>query len=251
MGVEFQNTPEVFGLVHLLILAGIGIALFALSFVLRKQNEKQLRKLIVILGVLMILMEAWKQWFVRVYVYPGVVSFWFFPWQLCSMAMYVSAALGIVKGKAEEAILVFLASFNIVAALGALIFPYDMMRPQIWLFCHSFLYHGIMLVESMAAILILAKRSRPSFIPALVMYAGMAAVAEIVNVISHQFAAKIQDEANMFNITLSYPSTQPVFRQIALTLGIVPEIFIYLGFVALLSYGIYRLDYVLIRKKAR
>ncbi|MBQ7060034.1 MAG: YwaF family protein [Firmicutes bacterium] len=249
MGALFQNTPEVFGTVHLLILAGILLAVFGLFFVLRYRSERQLRTMIGVLGILMILAEIWKQWFVRVYVYPGIVSFWFFPWQLCSMAMYVSAALLIAKGKAEEAILVFLASFNIVAALGALIFPYDMMRPQIWLFCHSFLYHGVMLIESMAAILILAKRKRPSFIPALSMYAGMAVVAEIVNVISHQFAAKIQDEANMFNITLSYPSTQPVFHQIAVSIGIVPEIFIYLGFVALLSYGIYRLVYLVIRRE--
>ena len=239
MGIQFETTPEVFGSVHLLILAGILLAVFGLFFILRRRNERQLRTLIGVLGIMMILAEVWKQWFVRVYVYPGILSFWFFPWQLCSMAMYVSAALLIAKDEAEDAILVFLASFNIVAAFGALIFPYDMMRPQIWLFVHSFLYHGVMLIESMAAILILHKRARTSFIPALIMYAGMAVIAEIVNIISHQFAATTQAEANMFNITLSYPSTQPVFHQIAVTIGIVPEILIYLGFVALLSYGVF------------
>ena len=223
--------------------------LFALFFVLRRREEKQLRALIVGLGILMLVMEVWKQWFVPRYVYPGVLSFWFFPWQLCSMAMYVSAALGFVRGRAEEAILVFLSSFNIVAALGALIFPYDMMRPQIYLFIHSFLYHALMLVESMAAMMILAKRKKASFLPALWMYLGMAVVAEVVNVISHLVAASVREEANMFNITPFYPSTQPVFHEIAVTIGILPEILIYLGFIALLSYGIYQLFYKFLKKE--
>ena len=103
MGIQFETTPEVFGSVHLLILAGILLAVFGLFFILRRRNERQLRTLIGVLGIMMILAEVWKQWFVRVYVYPGILSFWFFPWQLCSMAMYVSAALLIAKDEAEDA----------------------------------------------------------------------------------------------------------------------------------------------------
>ena len=241
MDKTFDVIPTQFGLVHLAILAGIILASVALAFLLRKQPEEKLTRLIGVLGALMILAEIGKQWFVRRYVYPNGAT-WFFPWQLCSIAMYVSFLVPFLRGKARDALLVFLGSFSLLAAAVALLVPGDMLRPQIALFCHSFIYHFVMVLESIAAICILSRRQkRAPFLPALVIFLVTAAISEAVNVVCHTFFGDRPPVANMFNITPYHPTTQPVFHQIAVTLGILPEIIIYLGMIVLGSWGLYRL----------
>ena len=241
MGDTFSTAPAAFGGLHLAALGLIVLAAALLFPVLRKQPEEKLLRLLGIMGAGMLVTEIWKQWFVFRYVYEGALSTWFFPWQLCSMAMYLSFLCPFLKGRAQDTALAFLGSFSLLAAVFALIFPGDMLRPQILLFCHSFLYHGVMVLESLAAILILRRRKRPPFRPVLLLYLGMTAVAEGINVLSHHLIEDRKLASNMFNITPYYPSTQPVFHDVALRLGILPEIIIYLGMIVLGSWGLYRL----------
>ena len=244
----FDSVPTQFGTIHLAILAGIVLLSAGTAFLLRKQPEERLVTLIGILGAVMIVAEIGKQWFVRRYVYPNGAT-WFFPWQLCSIAMYVSFLLPFLRGRARDAVLVFLGSFSLLAAAVALLVPGDMLRPQIALFCHSFAYHFLMVAESVAAVCILIRREKkPPFLPALILFLIAAAVSEIINVVCHSFFGDLKPVANMFNITPYHPTTQPVFRQIALSLGILPEILIYLGVIVLASWGLYRL---LCARKAR
>lgn len=241
MDKMFAVIPTQFGAVHLAILAAVVLLSAGLVFLLRKQPEDKLAKLIGILGALMLLAEIGKQWFVRRYVYPNGAT-WFFPWQLCSIAMYASFPVPFLRGKARDALLVFLSSFSLLAAAVALLVPGDMLRPQIALFCHSFTYHFVMVAESIAAGCILAKREkRAPFFPALVIFLVTAAVSEVVNVLCHTFWGDRLPVANMFNITPYHPTTQPIFHQIAVSLGILPEILIYLGVIILGSWGIYML----------
>ena len=136
-----------------------------------------------------------------------------------------------------------------IGAVFALLFPEDMMRPQILLFLHSFLYHAVMLLDGLIAFRILRRRGNVKFLPALLLYLGMAAVAEVVNVISHLIIHNISNEANMFYITPFYPSTQPVFAAIAEHAGIAVEIIVYLGAIALGAFGLFLLEFRLRKKK--
>ena len=241
MDVSFSQPPSMFGAFHLGMLAGILAVCVLVYLLIRRWREKALLRFIFILGVVMVLMEVWKQWFVRVYVYPGPVNLWFFPWQLCSMAMYCAVLTGLCKGKFQDTLLVFLSSFSMFAAIVALAVPSDMLRVQILFASHGFIYHGIMILEALAAMLVLRRR-QTKFRPAVWLFLGMAAVAEVINVVSHQLLHDIHREPNMFYITPYYPTTQVVFHEIALRLGILPEIVIYLAAIIGFSYGIFRLE---------
>ena len=249
MDRTFSATPQPYGAVHFLILGGILLLSAAFALAIRKASPKKLLRLLFVFGVCMLLAEAWKQWFAAKYVFAGIRSMWFFPWQLCSMAMYCSALAPFLKGRAQDAVLVFLCTFSVVGAVFALLFPEDMMRPQILLFCHSFLYHAVMLLEGLTAFRILRQRGKASFFPALILYLCMAAVAECVNVASHLIIRDIHREANMFYITPFYPSTQPVFSAIAEHAGVAVEIVVYLGAIALAAFGLYLLEFRLKRKR--
>ena len=242
MDIMFSSPPTMFGFYHIAFLIGIVAVTTLLFFLLRRKDEKTLIRFIWIHGVIMILLEVWKQWFSAKYVYPGIFSMWYFPWQLCDIAMYCSFILPFVKGKVQDAILVFLSSFSLLAAIMALIVPGDMLRPQILLFMHGFIYHGMMIAESLAAILILRKRGSVRFYPAVIIFLITAVIAEIINIISYHLIDNLQHVSNMFNITPYYPSTQPVFHEIAVTVGIIPEILLYLLLIAAVSFGIFRLE---------
>ena len=250
MDRTFSVTPQPFGLAHWLILCGIAAASALFALAIRKKDERRLLRMLFILGLCMIAAEIWKQWFVARWVSPDTRSMWFFPWQLCSMAMYCSVLAPFLHGKAQDAVLVFLCTFSVVGAVFALLFPEDMMRPQILLFCHSFTYHAVMLFEALLALRVLRLRKKTSFLPALILFASMAAVAEVINVVSHLIVRNIRYEANMFYITPFYPSTQPVFRTIAEHAGIAVEILVYLLAIALGAWLFYLAESLWLRRKA-
>ena len=228
MDITFEKTPELFGTFHIVSVLIILLSCIPVYHGLKKCNEAVLLKFLHYSGLLMIIMEIWKQWFSYVYVYNHVFSMWFFPWQLCSMAMYCSFFIPYFKEKFQNTLLVFLATYSLFAAIMALAVPADMLRPQILLTCHGFIYHGIMLYQSIAAMLVVYRRKNISFIPATYMFLIMAAIAEIINVVSHHVLQNWKLEPNMFNITPYYPSTQFVFHEIALAIGIIPQLIIYL-----------------------
>ncbi len=239
MNIEFAQIPTLFGKEHLLALLLIVLGSVFICYRIKDRKEKQLLDILHFLGLFMILAEIFKQWFVYVYVFDRQLNLWFFPWQLCSMAMYCSFLVKYCQGKVQEALLVFLATFSLLSDIVALILPYDMLRIQIVLFIHSFIYHGLIITEAMIAILILNRRKNFSFYPSVILFLIVAAVAEIINVTAHKILNNIYIEPNMFYISPAYPTTQPVFNQIAVNFGIAFEIIIYLLSIIAGSYLIY------------
>lgn len=250
MDWTFAVTPQPYGAAHISILLGIAALSVGFWFAIRVLSDRACFRLLFWMGVGMLLAEAWKQWFVVRYVYE-TRSMWFFPWQLCSMAMYGSALVPFLKGRLQNAVLVFLCSFSVIGAVFALLFPQDMMRDQILLFSHSFLYHAVMLLEALVSLRILQRRSKAPFLPALGLFCILAAVAEGINVVSHLIIRDIRYESNMFYITPFYPSTQPVFSLIAQHAGVAVEIVVYLGVIALAAFGLYRLEQRVILRSVR
>ena len=248
MDIQFSTTPQLFGGFHIAALAVIALGCVGAFFLLRRMPETHLLRLIWILGAVMLLLEVWKQGFAWVYVYDRQINLWFFPWQLCSMAMYCAFAVRFFKGTRQNTLLVFLSTFSFFAAVIALVVPSDMLRPYILLTLHGFLYHGLMIVVALAAMLAVCRREGVRFAPAVRLFLWMAAVAELINVVGHRLIGDLRREPNMFFITPYYESTQPVLHEIALAVGIPIEIVIYLTAIALISYGLFLAERRLLRK---
>lgn len=252
--IYLSETPALFGPVHIMALVLILLANLATGVFLRRLDEEKLLRLLHRFGIVMLVAEVWKQWFCYVYLFSKELNLWFFPWQLCSMAMYVSFLVQYVRGKSQTAFLVFLSTYSLLGGIVALILPYDMLRPQVPLMVHSFAYHGAMLTEALIAFLILKKRQKkekPAFLPATVLFLGMAAVAEIINVAAHALLHDPNLEPNMFYITPFYPSTQPVLSDIAHMCGIPVEIVVYIGLIILTSYCLFTVQYIIRRSGCR
>ncbi len=236
-----SSPPKIFGAFHIGWLIAILTFNVLIYHLLKNKSQDKLIKVLHNLGIIMIIGEVWKQYYFFAVINQGSISLWFFPWQLCSMAMYLSFLLPFLKGRVQEAALVFLATFSLFAALIALLIPSDMLRPQLLFASHGFIYHGLMIAESILAILIIKKRKDLKFLPSLIMFLIMALIAEIINILSYAILKDIYIAPNMFYITPYYETTQVGLNLIAWKLGILPEIIIYLGGIILFSYLIFRL----------
>ena len=242
MGFTFSHTPQLFGMVHilsLLVIAAWNCVFFKWA---KGQNEDRLLLLLKRIGTGMIIGEFLKQIFCFFYVFDRQINLWFFPWQLCSMTMYCSFCASFLNENRQNAVLVFLSSFSLFAAIVALLLPYDMLRDQVLLTLYSFVYHGLMITVSIASLDILRKRKEAEFLPAVFLFLIMAVIAEMINVISHFIFHDIHVEPNMFYITPYYPTTQPVFHEIAVRYGIFAEVVVYLGSIILVSLFIWLIE---------
>ena len=248
MNLLFNETPRLFGPFHLAMLVIVCTAAVLFFLKVRKESRQDLLRMLHRLGLIMIIMECFKQWFVLRYVYPDF-SLWFFPWQLCSMAMYCRCCLMIVKKKYQPVLLVFLSTFSFFSAIVALAIPSDMLRPQILLALHGFIYHGLIILESLIAVTCL-KRTQESdrirFAPAAGLFLLMCGVAEVINCIGHYLLPEHRPEPDMFYITPFYPSTQPVCDIVAARLGILPEVVIYCAVIILISWLFFLIEFKLI-----
>ena len=242
MDICFNETPAMFGIFHIAMMVLSIVIVCVFVILVKNRAEDKHLNMIKWFGIGMVLAEIWKQWFSLKYVFDGTYNMWFFPWQLCSIAMYCSVLIPFVKRKLQDTLLTFMATFSLLAAIMALLFPQDMLRPQILFTIHGFAYHIVMLLESALSILILSKRKKTSFKAVIVMFLILSVIAEIVNSFGHFVLSDRKPEPNMFQITPYYPSTQVVFSSIAKNLGVIPEIIIYLVLIIAMSYVIFRIE---------
>ena len=249
MDICFNETPAMFGIFHIAMMVLSIVVVCVFVILVKNRAEDKHLNMIKWFGIGMVLAEIWKQWFSLKYVFDGIYNMWFFPWQLCSIAMYCSVLIPFVKRKLQDTLLTFMATFSLLAAIMALLFPQDMLRLQILFTLHGFAYHIVMLLESALSILILSKRKKPSFNPVLIMFLILSIIAEIVNSFGHFVLSDRKPEPNMFQITPYYPSTQVVFSSIAKSLGVIPEIIIYLVLIIVMSYVIFRIEQKIFNRK--
>ena len=241
MNFVFKETPKLFGILHITFLILGIITSILLYLYIKNKNESVLIKFIYILSMTMFVGEIWKQIFTYKYVFNNEYNMWFFPWQLCSMAMYCGIALPLIKKERKNILLVFLSTYSLLAAIVALIGPLDMLRPQVLLTFHGFIYHILMVYLAIISIVVLRKRNNIKFKPTFFLFLIMSLIAEIINIISHLIFNDIHYESNMFYISPFYPTTQPVFNTIADKCGIFIEVIIYLSVISLMSYLLYKL----------
>ncbi|MBQ6388756.1 MAG: YwaF family protein [Mogibacterium sp.] len=116
----------------------------------RDPRESKLIRILAVCGWILIIMELFKQLFLYYIVNGGAYDWWYFPFQLCSVPMYLCILLPAVRGRLRDAFLTFMAGYTFISAFAALAYPQDFLRSYTVLTAHGFLWHGILLFISLA-----------------------------------------------------------------------------------------------------
>ena len=228
-----MDVPEMFGVFHLC--AFVLCVLGALLYGRLARNART--KVFFYTGIVLCVMEVYKQLFVFFVInHAGFYDWWYFPFQLCSMPMYLCIVQRFVNEKTRTEIRVFLGTYGVIAALAALIYPQDMLRKYVVLTVHGFLYHGVIL--GIGAASLSRHNQNIPFTGALGLFLVLCLSAEAVNTIGHHLRTA-GSAPDMFYISPYLPASQPVFSFIGHTLGRCPEICIYIIILSAASWVLY------------
>ena len=196
-------------------------------------------RVLAVTGWILILSEIVKQLFLYVIVNNGVYDWWYFPFQLCSVPMYLCVLLPAVRDSVRKSFLTFMASYTFVSALAALIYPEDLMRSYVFLTAHGFAWHGILLFISILCILsTCTDLTLKGFARATLLFIFLSAAAAAINAAVDplmQKAALPHPYAAMFYLNPLHISPQPLVGAVQQRLGIPAGLLLYSCVIILVS----------------
>ena len=203
-------------------------------------------------GWLMALSEIYKQLFLYHIVNEGAFDWWFFPFQLCSVPMYMCILLPFVKENVQKILLTFMTGFTFISAVCALIYPEDMLRPYVSLTVHGFAWHGVLLMISIVAGASgMADLTLKGYIRSVFLFLGLSAAAVGINVIGERISAEsiLRSYPNMFYLSPYHMSDQPFVDIAEKSLGRLPAMGLYVLAIILLA-GVTDFIFRIISRKA-
>lgn len=204
-----------------------------------RHDEKLDRKVIGIFSVILILGEIFKQLFW--YAYYEYYRFEIFPFQFCSVPIYISFFATVVPSeKAREVCYRFLAFFGIIGGLAVMLVPSAVLYTYfVPISLHSMIWHTILV--AMGVYLIVSRgygRMLKELVAPFYLYLGCVAVALIGNVLVYKLhlgtdACQPGDNLSMFYLSAYYPTQFPllgVVQEFSYPLFVLCYIAIFTGF---------------------
>lgn len=213
-----MKTPRPYGPFHL-ILCAAGITTAALAAKRKAADGGSPYTVLFFCGLMLAVSEAYKQDFLYYIVDNGVYDWWYFPFQLCSVPMYLCLLLPLLSHPrfhtVRQVFCTFLQDFGLLGGIMALAVPDGLMHPYVTLTLHGFLWHFLLIFIGLyCALKSLSEHGIWGYLKTIPLFLCCCAIATAVNVLSHSFG-----NADMFYISPYYPNGQLVFHQIALKIG--------------------------------
>ncbi|MBO5214227.1 MAG: YwaF family protein [Clostridia bacterium] len=211
-----MTTPVGYGWFHLLFFAlsiGMGIVL---CLKLKNPTEKQVRTVLLIVSVTSIVLEIYKQ--INYTFSPtdtgiNVDYQWYaFPWQFCSMPMYVGLLGGLTRGKFHDAMCAFLATYSTFAGLCVMLYPAQVFISTIGINIQTMICHGSMLT---VGIFLLGtqyvKSTHRTILKAIPVFSAAVLMAMGMNELAHWTDFAGGETFNMFFISPYEDPSLPVY----------------------------------------
>ncbi len=181
-------------------------------------------------GILMLISEIWKQWTLSFQINNGVYNWWYFPFQLCSIPMYVCLAIGLLSSprirqsiscvriygdKLRSLLMAFLMDYGLLGGIFAFFDTSGMHYNYLPLTIHSFAWHILLiLLGCVSGLSHKSAHSLKGYRFSTILYLVCCGIATFFNLVFYRFGA-----INMFYINPHYSMNQKVFCHIADILG--------------------------------
>lgn len=203
----------------------------------RKMKREVMKhdRFIICIGLMLIVLEIWKQLTLWIVEFDGRYNVWYFPFQLCSMPMYIIAMYafllsrdsfaGFKTEKLRKVLLTFLQDYGFLGGILSLIVHDGLIHPgHILLTAHGFLWHLFLVVLSLyISVKKLSLSGAKGFLCTVPLFLFFSFIAEMINISLHGYG-----DCDMFYISPFHLSSQPVFHEIDIMVGRCAGIGIYL-----------------------
>jgi len=228
LSYELANEPKPYGLFHLTAFAIVIIIAIILAIKYHRPTEKQSQTIVLTISLILVVFEIYKQ---IIFTYDGGewnYRWWAFPFQFCSVPMYVGLLTGLLKeGKVRRALYSFLGTFCLFAGLAVMVYPNDVFIRTLGVSIQTMVHHGGMLILGVFAL------SSNKVSPEQKRIFGSAIIFLVLVIIAQTLNITLKDKGlNMFFISPYIPCHLPVLSTIQSTFGYTVFIFTYiLGFI--------------------
>lgn len=214
-----METPIPYGWFHIL---WIILTLGSIVFLYKKRNnysEKQLKKVLLIYGVVAFVLELLKQivWSFNYDPITKIVSWdyeWYaFPFQLCTTPIFVTLICGFLKkGKLRTSLLSYMAFVTILGSIATIIIPDSCFVSDILVNIHTMWLHcGSLVVSVYLLISGEVKLNIKNLINGVFVFLVYVGLADLLNVLVYNSGILNGESFNMFYISPYFTSTLPVF----------------------------------------
>lgn len=209
--------PTAYGPFHLIFtFAGLALCILA-AWKLRNLGEKWNRRLLVLVGTVLLVSEIYKQLFYYFHIGNGTYQWWIFPFQLCSVPMYLCLIAPFLRdGKIRKGMYSFMMIYNLLGGFIAFVEPSGLIHSYWTLTLHAFCWHMLLVFVG----LYLAASGRGGkeirdYWSATAAFVALCALAFCLNLI---FWKSSNGSMNMFFVG---PANSPliVFKDIAKNFG--------------------------------
>ena len=212
-----MEKPPAYGTFHLTFtVVGFAVCIL-LAYLLRRTDEKGNRALLTALGVFLMLTEVYKQLFYYYHIGNGSYQWWIFPFQLCSVPMYLCViAPWLKRGPVQQGMYGFMTTFNLLGGLMAFIEPSGIVHEYWTLTLHAFIWH-MMLVFVGCYLLATGRgaKTMAEYRAAALTFVALCGIAFTINLLLRQVSG---GSVNMFFVGPSNSSLL-VFKQISQHFG--------------------------------
>lgn len=177
-------------------------------------------------GTAMLLSEVWKQYCITFIINEHSYNWWYFPFQLCSIPMYLCLLLPFVPEKIREVFLTFLMTFGLMGGIFTFFDTSGLHYSYAPLTVHSYLWHVLLIMIGVTVGLCRRdeKNTALKFSGSALCYLFCCIAATMFNIAFHPYGS-----INMFYISPYYRMEQKVFKNIALFTGNTAGILIYIA----------------------
>ncbi|MGI5842215.1 MAG: hypothetical protein ACOX6H_02860 [Christensenellales bacterium] len=211
-----MERPQPYGWFHIMFVVIMVVVTIAVSLLLRKKSDKTIRVVVLTYAAICLLFEVYKQ---LLFSYTPATNTWdyqwyAFPFQFCSTPMYVALVAGLIKkGKVQQSLYSFLATFGALAGIAVMIMPNDVFISEIGINIQTMIHHGGQVF--IGIFLLVTRRAKLDFktpLRALPTFVVLLITALILNLTLINFVGN--ETFNMFFISPHFNSTLPVFSTI-------------------------------------
>ena len=242
-----MTTPVSYGWFHILCIVIMFIAIIYLYKIRNKHNEKQLKLVLGIYGIVALLLELGKQ-LIWSFNYDSVTSIitwdyqWYsFPFQLCTTPIYVSLICLFLKdNKIRKSLLSYMAFITILGSFVTIIIPDSCFVSDILVNIHTMWLHlGSFAVSIYLLISKEVKINIKNLERAFIVFIIFVIIALTLNISIYHLGILNGETFNMFFISPYFISTLPVFNIIQENTPYLLFLIIYILVIILGSFIVY------------
>ena len=247
------GTPKPYGPFHIVsFVLVVLITIFACIFG-RNIKEKTLSKILIILWLVLIALEIYKQVVFSYAISGDTVTWsyaWFiFPYQFCATPLTfipfiaLNKASNKVSAFIKEGCIVFCSTLNLFAGLSVMFYPGDVFMAYLGVDIHTMIHHGAQVVLGVFIYVYYHNKLKYlSFLKALPVFAFFLLNAMILNAIVPPLFSK-GATFNMFYISWRFPCTLPILADIYTKVPYIIFLLIYIIAFAFVGFVIYNIIY--------